>query len=110
DWVTYNKLAVANVDQYYGTDPNMLNSVAWDFYEKVSDKPGLLKAESWAAKAVEADASYPNMDTYASLLYKNGKYDQALQMANKAIEVAKKDGYTKEDYKGTKDLIEKIKA
>lgn len=110
DWAAYAKLAVENVDSYYGNDPNMLNSISWEFYEKVSDKPALLKAESWAAKAVEMDPSYPNMDTYASVLYKNGKHDQALQMANKAIEVAKKDGYTKEDYKGTKDLIEKIKA
>jgi tetratricopeptide (TPR) repeat protein len=110
DWNTYAKLAVGNVDTYYGNDPNKLNSIAWDFYEKVSDKSSLLKAESWAAKAVELDPSYPNMDTYASVLYKTGKSDQALQMANKAIEVAKKDGYAKEDYKGTKDLIEKIKA
>lgn len=110
NWATYAKLAVGNVDTYYGNDPNMLNSIAWDFYEKVNEKDNLLKAESWAAKAVEIDPSYPNLDTYASLLYKTGKQDQALQMANKAIEVAKKDGYSKEDYKGTKDLIEKIKA
>lgn len=110
DWATYAKLAVGNVDTYYANDPNMLNSIAWDFYEKVNEKDNLLKAESWAAKAVEMDPSYPNLDTYASLLYKTGKQDQALQMANKAIEVAKKDGYSKDDYKGTKDLIEKIKA
>ncbi len=110
DWTTYAKLAVENVDTYYNSDPNMLNSIAWEFYEKVGDKPSLAKAESWAAKAVEIDQSYANMDTYAALLYKTGKTDQALQMANKAIEVAKKDGYTKDDYKATKDLIEKIKA
>ncbi|MBI3518321.1 MAG: hypothetical protein HY062_03050 [Bacteroidetes bacterium] len=43
------------------------------------------------------------------MLYKVGKKDLALQIADKAIETAKKEKYTPEDYKGTSDLIQKIK-
>ena len=109
DLATYTKLAVENVDLYYSNDPNKLNSIAWDFYEKVADKDALIKAESWAKKASEIEGSYPPLDTYAALLYKNGKKQLALETANKAIEAAKKEEYPKEDYQGTIDLLKKIK-
>jgi hypothetical protein len=89
---------------------NDLNSIAWDFYENVDDKAALLKAEAWAKQSVDLEASYPNLDTYASLLYKNGKKEEALSAANKAIEYAKKENYSADEYKATNDLITKIKA
>lgn len=110
DWDLYAKLAVENVDLFYSNDPNMLNNIAWNFYEKVTNKEALLKAESWAMKACEIENTYANKDTYAAVLYKVGKKDLALTTANNAIELAKKEKYTAEDYKGTTELIEKIKA
>lgn len=110
DWKTYTELATANVDTYYSTNGDELNSVAWDFYENVDDKAALLKAEAWAKQSVAIEASYPNLDTYASILYKNGRLDEALTTANTAIEYAKKEGYTADEYKSTSDIIMKIKS
>lgn len=110
DWKTYTELAVANVDTYYSHSANDLNSIAWDFYENVDDKAALLKAEAWARQSVNIEASYPNLDTYASLLYKNGKKSEAMTTATKAIEFAKKEGYPADEYKATSDLLTKIKA
>ncbi|MCD6017643.1 MAG: thiol:disulfide interchange protein [Bacteroidetes bacterium] len=110
DWNSYAKLAIENVDQYYLKDGDALNNIAWTFYEKVEDKEALLKAEAWAKKACELNKTYANLDTYAAVLYKTGKKELALQTANKAIETAKKDNYSADDYKGTTELIEKIKA
>ncbi len=110
NWKGFAELAVANVDTYYATNGDELNSVAWDFYENITDKDALLKAEAWAKQSVDLEATYPNLDTYASLLYKNGKKDEALATANKAIESAKKEGYQADEYKATSDLIVKIKA
>jgi thioredoxin-related protein len=110
NWKTYATLATIHVDDYYLQDANMLNSIAWTFYENVEDKDALAKAEGWANKACELEKSYANLDTYAAVLYKVGKKDLALQMANKAIDAAKKEKYTVEDYKGTTELIEKIKG
>lgn len=106
----YTKLAVDNVDLYYSKDAGKLNSIAWTFYEKVEDKDALLKAEQWAKTATEIDKSYATLDTYAAVLYKTGKKDLALKTANSAIELAKKEKYTPEDYKGTTELIAKIKG
>lgn len=108
DWNTYAKLAVANVDQYYLNDVDALNNFAWTFYEKVEDKAGLLKAESWAKKACDMNKTYANLDTYAAVLYKEGKKDMALETANKAITTAKKEKLVQADYQGTIDLLKKI--
>lgn len=108
DWNAYTKLAVANVDQYYSKNAEALNNFAWTFYEKVEDKEGLSKAESWAKKACELDNNYANLDTYAAVLYKEGKKTMALETANKAIETAKKEKYNPSDYQGTVDLVKKI--
>jgi thioredoxin-related protein len=109
DWNTFAKLAVENIDKFYKDDVNTLNSIAWDFYEKVENKNALSKAEEWAMRACEIESSYANLDTYASVLYKLGKKQQALDVANKAIDVAKKDKLASADYQGTIDLLKKIK-
>lgn len=109
DWISYAKLATENVDLFYLNDANILNSISWTFYESVNDKEALLKAEAWAKKACELESTYPNLDTYAAVLYKTGKKDLALETANKAIELAKKEKYSPSDYQGTTDLIKKIK-
>jgi thioredoxin-related protein len=109
DWNTFAKLAVENIDTYYKDDVGMLNSIAWDFYEKVENKNALLKAEDWAKKASDTEKNYAFLDTYASVLYKLGKKQLALDAANKAIEEAKKEKLVAADYQGTTDLLKKIK-
>jgi thiol-disulfide isomerase/thioredoxin len=110
DWDAYTKLAVVNVDKYYLNDGGALNSFAWDFYEHASDKAAMAKAEEWAKKSVELNMAYANLDTYASVLFKNGKKDLALETVEKAIRYAKSEKMTPEDYKETSALMEKIKA
>jgi thioredoxin-related protein len=109
DWNTFAKLAVENIDIYYKDDVGMLNSIAWDFYEKVENKNALLKAEEWAKKASDTEKNYAFLDTYASVLYKLGKKQLALDAANNAIEEAKKEKLGAADYQGTTDLLKKIK-
>lgn len=110
DWKEYAKLAIENVDAYYLNDANALNSIAWTFYESVEDKTVLLKAVEWGKKASELVPEYGILDTYASILYKAGKKEMALQIANKAINLAKKENYPTTDYEGTTELIKKINA
>jgi thiol-disulfide isomerase/thioredoxin len=110
NWDAYEKLALTNVNQYYLTDANKLNSIAWTFYEKVENAKAMTEAVQWAKIACELDRTYANLDTYAAVLYKSGQKDFALKNANDAIELAKKEKYAAEDYKGTVDLIQKIKT
>ena len=107
DWDEYAKTAVNFADKYAKDDWQMLNGFAWDFYENVNDNAMMKKAEQWAKRSMELEKNYYNTDTYASILYKLGKYDDALKNANDAIELAKKSG---DKYGGTEKLIEKIKS
>ncbi len=109
DWLTYSKLAVSHVDEYYSNDVNALNNISWTFYENVNEKESLEKAESWSSKACAIESNYANLDTYAAILYKLGKKDLALENVNKAIEAAKNEKQAPEQYQGTTDLLKKIK-
>ena len=105
DWPDYAKAATAYVNKYSADDPSTLNSVAWDFYENVSDKTMLQNAERWAKHAVELHGDYANTDTYAAVLYKEGKLEDAKKQAEAAIELAKQE---KTDYKSTQQLLDKM--
>lgn len=109
NWKTYGALVAENTDKYFSTNPDRLNSIAWTVFENVNDKPVLEKAEAWAKKSVELEEGYANTDTYANLLFKNGKKEEALKAANRSVELAKAAGLSKQDYKETEALILKIR-
>ncbi len=86
-------------------DWQLLNTIAWRFYELTDDPERLRMALGWARRSVELDKNYFNMDTLAALCYKLKDKDEALRCAREAIELAKADGI---DYESTEELIEKI--
>ncbi len=86
-------------------DSDKLNSLAWKIYEEETYKVKLDLAIKWVQRSIELGENYYNTDTYAALLYKTGKYKQALKVAKNAIKMAKK---TNTKYKVTQELIDKI--
>jgi thiol-disulfide isomerase/thioredoxin len=103
---SYIGLAKAGVKKYYWNETNYLNSIAWDIYEMTDNKEDLTIADSWAARSIELNESYYNLDTRAWIQYKLGNKDLALNLANKAIEKGKTE---QEDISGTEDLLRKLK-
>ena len=88
------------------SNPAELNNIAWTVYEnysKFNDKNALKSALTWAKKAHELASDKDHIaDTYAHLLYANGKKKEAVEIETKALEMAKKagnaeavEGYTK---------------
>jgi thioredoxin-related protein len=109
DMASYLKHAAAYSKTYHWNDWNELNNLAWDMYlnTALTSKSQLKLAKKMAKRAVALEPNYYTTDTYASVLYKIGKYDAALEWANTAIQAAKAAG---EDYSGTSLLVDKIKA
>ena len=105
DWNSYAAAALNYAGKYGQNDPQLLNTFAWNFYENIGDKAMLAEAEKWAKRAVELKHEYAFADTYAAVLYKLGKKQEAKAAAGDAIALAKESG---EDYKGTAELLEKI--
>ena len=103
----YMNAAVDYIGRYDITDSNLLNDIAWTFYENSNDRTQLTLAKGWAKKSVSQDKNYMNMDTLAALCYKLKEKKSAKKYAKKAIRMARKNG---EDATETMVLLDKILA
>jgi thiol-disulfide isomerase/thioredoxin len=84
-----------------------LNDIAWTLYQKCEALDPLFRARSWMKAVTEAEPTFMYVDTYAALLYKTGRPDEALVQAELALELGRQ---ADEDVEGTLLLIEKIKG
>lgn len=105
EWEEYARAVVTYHSRFISKDINELNGHAWSFYEHVEDRSMLLKAEEWIVRALKLQENYSVLDTYAALLFKLGKKEQAKVYAQKAIAKAKALG---EDCQETERLLHKI--
>jgi tetratricopeptide (TPR) repeat protein len=62
-----------------------LNQAAWDFYQMTRDTKWLTKAAEWSKRSLEFREDASLMDTYAHLLYRLGRKEEALEWQNKAV-------------------------
>ncbi|MDQ3073731.1 MAG: thioredoxin domain-containing protein, partial [Bacteroidota bacterium] len=106
-WDLYSLSANKYARNMVWYDWQALNEIAWEAYEEVEDQEILALALEWAVRSVELDANYANMDTYAALLYRTGKFREAEKAAKKAIKLGKKEDA---DYSTTEILLEMIKG
>ena len=83
-----------------------LNSFAWANYINEVDEFILNKSLECVVRSIELNSNYNNNDTYAALLYKTEQYVESLVVAERAVQIAKKDEINCDK---TLSLIEKIK-
>ncbi|WP_020605875.1 hypothetical protein [Spirosoma spitsbergense] len=62
-----------------------LNQGAWAFYEVVDDPKVLEKALAWAKRSMDIQPQTANRDTYAHLLYKLGRRQEAIEWQTTAL-------------------------
>lgn len=108
DWQNYGKVAVSYIEKYASNNAYMLNTVSWNFYENIDDKKLIEKAVTWAKKSVELEKSYANTDTYAAILFKSGKKEEAMQAVNEALNLAKDEGINASETEELKKKIEQL--
>ena len=107
DWDNYATTAIEYIEKYAGNNPLELANDANNFYEHVTNKAQLEKAEAWAKKAVEINKDNFNFNaTYACLLYKLEKKPEAKIAIEKSIELAKRDNA---DYSDLQKLLDTLK-
>lgn len=68
---------------------NELNDGAWTIYTYTRDPVYLNKALNWAKRAIEFYDNPGVMDTYARLLYKTGRKEEALEWQEKAVKLSR---------------------
>ncbi|QHS61077.1 sugar-binding domain-containing protein [Chitinophaga agri] len=80
----------------------LLNTVAWTMFESVSDTNLLKRALSWSKRSLQGKQKPHMADTYANLLHKLGRQEEAIEWEQKAIELDPSD-------KGFVYTLEKMK-
>lgn len=99
DWPNILKYNIEKIEKQgidtTGYGKALLNNMIWDVIFKHSNKrEELEKGILWMEKILETAQDDPTyMDTYANLLYKVGRKDEAIQWETKAAEI--EDGYAK---------------
>jgi len=102
-WLMNQKANI--LENYYGYE---LNSIARDFYEKVTDLRAIKKALCWSKRSLEISPdNYMYLDTYAHLLYKIGKRSKAISQQTKALNLVKKQN--EEEIEIYKETLRKMK-
>ena len=109
DWGSYKNHFIYYVNKYLMNNYSELNAHAWEFYKNkfITDEIALNEALKWAKRSIELNSYPQNNDTYAAILYKLGRKQEALAAAQKALEMYNSAGI---DGSQTLQLIEKIKA
>ena len=106
DIATYEKLTLETYKDYTNFNSNELNSIAWNFFENVTNKSSLETALKWAQESVKQSENSANTDTLANLYNKLNDKANAKIWAEKSIELAKKNG---EDASETQKLLDSLK-
>lgn len=89
NWEAYAGYAIELVGMTDMTDTEQLNELAWKFYLFVENKSQLEIASSWAQEAVNKQPEPSIIDTYASLQFKLGNKKQAIELEERALELAR---------------------
>ncbi|MEO8762840.1 MAG: thioredoxin fold domain-containing protein [Ginsengibacter sp.] len=89
DWKNFT----ASVESYLklngdALDANQLNEFAWSVFLKCSDADCLTKALAWSERSFTKNQDPAYLDTYANILYKMGKKDDAIIWEKKAVALA----------------------
>jgi len=86
-----------------------INSICWTIFEKVSSEKILTKSLVWGDALLKSSEA-PYMDTYANILFKLGKKQDAIQTEEKVIALLKTkpaSGFTVEDAEKTLEGFKK---
>jgi len=105
DWNNFQTAVVEYMTQYGATvDPGQLNSYAWTVFQHCPDMHCVTEALEWSKRSFKDNQEPGFMDTYANILYKMGKKDDAIAWEEKARDLSREG-----DKKDIQDTIDKMK-
>ncbi|MEZ4772414.1 MAG: thioredoxin family protein [Bacteroidia bacterium] len=110
NWEDYAFKTLYHFETFIITQPKELDLAARNFYDHIADTEKLEKAAEWARQSVALENEYYNNETYARILYKLGKYEEARRQANKALRLAATKNQDASDAEKLLQMIEKKMA
>jgi len=101
DTTKFLDLAYREADLVYRDDYTKLNNIAYQVYTISGNVKNLEKAAEWAKRSIKLKDEPFNNDTYAAILFKLGKKEEAIRTEKKAIELARKKNLPIKDYENS---------
>lgn len=108
NWPKFQTAVLAYMDKYgKEVDGSTLNEFAWSVFENCTDPDCVATALSWSKRSVDETEgkNAAILDTYANLLYKTGKKEEAILAEQKAVSLVA--ASEKEGYQATLDKMQK---
>ena len=104
DWNNYQNAIVDYMNKYgAASSPDELNNYAWTVFQNCPDMKCVAEALEWSKRSFEGNNTPGFIDTYANILYKLGKKDEAIKWEQKAMDFAQGD-----EKKGYQEVIDKM--
>ena len=98
NWELYAEGAIGFINPT-SEDAELILDVAWKFYLFVDDGEKLLRALNWTKDVLETQDPNPSIiDTYASLLFKIGRKQDAIKFEEQALQLAESRGEDTEHF------------
>lgn len=107
NWADYARLYDDFIHDPARWNAESVNEYAWTIYENATDSTALKLALEWITRVVSASDDYDYHDTYASLLFANGRNEEAETAALHAIELGNAGG---KNVKPTQELLQRIRS
>ncbi|NCI46204.1 thioredoxin family protein [Sediminibacterium soli] len=105
DWSGFQATIVAYMEKYGAkASPAELNNYAWTVFENCKDMSCVAQAMEWSKRSFRDKPEPMYMDTYANILHKMGRTQEAIAVQEKAVVLA--DDKSRKTYQ---DTLEKMK-
>jgi len=106
DWNAFQAAIVPYMAKYGASmEPQQLNAYAWTVFENCKDMTCVKEALEWSKRSFKDKEEPMFIDTYANILYKMGKTDEAIKWSEKALALAP--AGEKADYQQTLDKMKR---
>ncbi len=106
DWTNFQTEVVGYMSKYGDkANANELNTYAWAVFENCKDMTCVTQALEWSKRSFAENQNPGFMDTYANILYKMGKTQEAIDWQTKAVTLAPE--AAKKTYQETLDKMKK---
>ncbi len=108
DWENFAPAVMSYMKKYgAGVAPEApVNDFAWTVFENCKDMTCVTEALEWSKRSLEGNNNPMFMDTYANILYRMGKKDEAITWEEKALSLVSEGG-EKKAYTETLDKMKK---